>query len=174
MRKAAKRPPAERGNIIQFTLPGLIVFTLALVLCASVITCKLTQAKSRNLAETLVVDAKDKSSTVHAGPWGILITRDIELERPLEYLTDDVNHPSVEKWCFNAMKPEAIRALLAKNGLSEAQLTTLLAPQNLGSESGTVVVKPPGDFLESLDPDTRQQLYVHLAGLGLNTYLDFP
>lgn len=174
MRKPGPKQAAQTTNVFQFTLAGLILFSLALISSASFVAFRLTAVSHPRLADAFAVDPNDKSRSVHVGPWGTLITRDIELERPTEYLTDEVNHPAVEIWRFSGLKPEAVRALLAKNGLSAAQVSAALTPANVTSDASGTVVSPSGDFLESLDAEVRQTLYVGLAGLGVNTYLDFP
>jgi len=174
MSKPDKRQAAQTSNIFQFSLAGLILFSLALISSASFIGFKLTALSRPKLADSFAVDPNDKSRSVHAGPWGTLVKRDIELERPAEFLTDEVNHPPVETWRFNGMKLEAVRALLAKNGLSAAQLSAALLPANVSADAAGTILKPSGEFLESLDSGTRQKLYAGLAGLGVNLYLDYP
>jgi hypothetical protein len=165
---------AQAGSVFQFTLAGLIVFSLALILGASFIVFKVTAAGRPKLAESFAVDPNDKSRSVHVGPWGTLLTRDIQLERPAEYLTDEVNHPVAETWRFNGQQPAAVRELLLKNGLSAAQAAGLLSPANASADASGTIIKPPGDFLEALDAGTRARLYIRLSGTGVNTYLDYP
>jgi hypothetical protein len=120
------------------------------------------------------VDPKDKSRSVHVGAWGELITRDIELERPAEYLTEEVTSPQPETWTFHDMKLDAAKGLLIGNGLTAAQVAAAFAPGTFHEDhSGTVLV-PPVDFLFSLEPEVRAKLYLALAGLGVNLYLDYP
>jgi len=174
MSKPDKRQAAQTSNIFQFTLAGLIFFSLALISSASFIGFKLTAMSRPKLADSFAVDPNDKSRSVHTGPWGTLVKRDIELERPAEFLTDEVNHPPVETWRFNGLKPDAVRALLAKHGLSAAQLSAALSPANVSQDATGTILKPSGEFLESLDAVIRQKLYAGLAGLGVNLYLDYP
>ena len=175
MSKPGNKQAGQTSNVFQFTLAGLILFSLALISSASFITYKLASPVSPKLLDALAgADASDKSNIVHEGPWGTMITRDIDLERPVEYLTDEVNHPPAETWRFSGQQLEAVRALLAKHGLSAAQLAGLLAPANVDTDSTGTVVKPPVEFLESQDASARQKLYVSLAGQGINMYLDFP
>jgi hypothetical protein len=169
-----KEQAAQTSNVFQFTLAGLIVFSLALISGASFIGFKLSAHSHAKLADAFAVNPNDKSQSVHVGSWGTLILRDIELERPTEYLTDEVNHPPVETWRFAGMKPDAVQALLAKYGTAAAQLSTLLAPANVTADATGITVKPPGGFLESLDADTRQKIFAGLAGMGVNTYVDYP
>lgn len=174
MSKPGKQQAAQTSNVFQFTLAGLILFSLALIASASFIGFKLTAISRPKLADSFAVDPNDKSRSVHVGAWGTLVTRDIELERPAEFLTDEVNHPPVETWRFNGLKPDAVQALLAKSGLSAAQLSAALLPANVSPDASGTTLKPSGEFLESLDAGARQKLYAGLAGLGVNLYLDYP
>lgn len=177
MSKPGKKQAAQAAqttNVFQFTLAGLIVFCLALIFSASFIAFKLTANSHTKLVDSFAVDPNDKSRSLHVGSWGTLLTRDIELERPAEYLTDEVSHPPTETWHFNGLKPDAAQALLIKHGLTAQQAATLFSPANTTTSATGTVVKPSGDFLESLDAVTRQNLYVGIAGMGINTYIDYP
>ena len=123
-----KKEAALASNVFQFTLAGLIVFSITLVAAASFITVKLTTANHPRLADVFAVDPDDKTRTVHSGPWGDLVMHDIELERPAEYLTEEVSNPQPEVWTFTGMKPDAVKALFAKNGLTPAQVAGAFAP----------------------------------------------
>lgn len=172
MSRPRKLESAAATNVFQFTLAGLIIFTLALIGGASFITYKLTVVSRPKLAESFAVDPKDKTSSVHIGAWGELLTRDISLERPAEYLTEDVSNPQPEVWTFAGRKPDAVKALLLKNGLTAAQTTAALVEcQEINS--GTQLT-PSAAFLFSLNPATRAKLYVALAGQNINLYLDYP
>ena len=76
---------AQASNMFQFTLAGLIIFSLALIAGATFIGFKLATGNHPRLAEAFAVDPKDKTRSIHVGPWGELITRDIGLERPAEF-----------------------------------------------------------------------------------------
>jgi hypothetical protein len=164
----------QTRNVFQFTLAGLILFSLALIFSASFIAYKVAAVARVQPAGVVAVNPSGQSRSVHVGTWGTLVTWDIELERPVEYPTDEINHPRAQTWWFNGLKPEAVRSLLARNGLTAAQLSAALSPTNVSTYASGTIVKPSGDFLESLDAGARQKLYVGLAGLGINTYLDFP
>jgi hypothetical protein len=175
MSRRKKEESAQAANVFQFTLAGLISFSLALFVGASLLGFKLAARSRPNLTDdTFAVNPKDKSRSVHVGPWGELITRDIQLERPAEYLTDEVNSPPPETWIFNNLKPDAVKALLAKDGLSAAQIAAVCAPAAVRAENAGTVVTPAADFLLSLDAETRRKFYLALAGQGVNLYLDFP
>jgi hypothetical protein len=88
----ARRKPQESGqvaNSFHFSLTGLILFMLALMAGASFITWKLARSGAAH-TEPYAVDTHDKAANVSNGAWGSLLTRDIELQRPAEYLTEEV------------------------------------------------------------------------------------
>ncbi len=155
--KSSKPGVSHAGNVFRFTLSGLIVFSLALMGGASFITLKLAGKTRPNLtADTFALNPNDKTRSVHVGPWGELLTRNIQLERPVEYLTEEVTTPQPETWTFNGMKPDAVKALLAKDALSAAQIGAAFTPGTFREEKSSTVLLPSNDFLLSLDAETRR------------------
>src|ERR1035441_868987 len=127
MSKPTKPGASHAGNLFRFTLTGLIVFSLALFAGASFIGYKLAAGTRQDLkADTFAVNPNDKSRSVPVGPWGELITRNIGLARPAEFLTEEVATPQPETWTFAGQPPNAVKALLAKDGLSAAQVAAAL------------------------------------------------
>ena len=174
MSRPRKLESAAATNVFQFTLAGLIIFSLTLIGGASFFASKLAAVTRPKLVEAFAIDPKDKSRSIHVGAWGELITRDISLERPAEYLTEEVAEPQPEVWAFKGLQPEAVKALLEKNGLSAAQIAAAFAPGTFQQTSSGTQLTPSADFLTSLDAATRQKLYPALAGQGINLYLDYP
>ncbi len=173
MSRHKQRESGQAANSFQFTLAGLVIFSLALMGGSSFITWKLA---SRGAARTepYAVDTKDKSAAVRSGAWGALLTRDIELQRPAEYLTDEVTLLKPETWTFTGMRPEAVKQLFATNGVSAAQIAEAFAPGNVSEPGSGTELKPSEKFLTSFAPEQRKKLYLALAGAGVNLYLDFP
>ena len=174
MSKPHKPGLGHTGNVFRFNLTGLIIFSLALLAGSSAITYKLVAISRPKLADTFAMDTSDTTRSVHAGPWGELLMRDISLERPAEYLTEEVAKPQPQVWQFNGLKPAAVKALLVKNGLSDAQASAALVPAACRETAAGTQLTPSADFLFSLTPANRQKLYPALAGFGLNLYLDYP
>ncbi len=174
MSKSHKLGLGHAGNHFRFNLTGLIVFSLALIAGASFISWKLTVVSRPKLAETFAIDPKDKSRSIHVGPWGELIKRDISLERPVEYLTEEVASPKPQVWNFNGLQPAGVKAFLVRNGLSDAQATMAIAPAACKSTTAGTQLTPTAEFLFSLTPANRQQLYPALTGFNINLYLDYP
>jgi hypothetical protein len=71
MNKLRKHEAAAATNVFQFTLAGLIVFSLALMAAAALLTYKLTVAGRPKLVETFAVDPKDKTrcTPVRGATW---------------------------------------------------------------------------------------------------------
>lgn len=172
MSKIKRQESAQAVNTFQFTLAGLIIFSLALMGGASFITYKLAGGWVRTAA--FAVDTTDKSSIVHNGAWGTLLTRDIQLERPTEYLTDEVTTPKPEVWTFSGMEPDAVKNLFAQNGISAAQVAEAFAVGNYSKKNSGTELLLSEKFLLSLTPEQRHKFYPALAGSGVNLYLDFP
>ena len=175
MAKNRKPEAAQAANSFNFSLAGLIIFSLSLIGGAAFVTDRLVHTRHASPAESFaLVDPKDQSSQIHAGPWGELMNRDIELERPAEYMTDEVATPPPEVWTFNGMKLADVQARFTQSGLSASQIAAAFSANTATETSTGVVFRPPDDFLFSLSPETRGKLYGTLAGQGINLYLDYP
>ncbi|HTB85847.1 MAG TPA: hypothetical protein VK742_19540 [Candidatus Sulfotelmatobacter sp.] len=174
MSKLKGREAAQASNIFQFSLAGLIIFSLTLIGASAFIGYKLTAVNRSTMVRAFVTNPNDKTQSVHEGPWGALVSRDIELERPVEYLTEEVAHPQPEKWIFNGLNAEAVKALFARDGLSASQISAAFAPGCYTETAAGTEITPSEQFLLSLDDDTRGKLCVALAGLGVNLYFDYP
>jgi hypothetical protein len=174
MKKSHKQESAQSSNVFQFTLAGLIIFSLSLIGASSFVSYKLAAVSKPRMVRAFVTNPNDKSQMVHTGPWGTLVMRDIDLERPVEYLTEEVANPQPEVWKFNGLNTEAVKALFERNGLSIAQIADALAPGAFSETAAGLEVMPSEKFLLSLDAATRAKLYLALAGTGVNLYLDYP
>lgn len=174
MSRRKKEQSAQAANVFQFTLAGLVIFSLALIGSSSFIGYKLAAHNRPKLADTFARDPHDKSSSVHTGPWGTLLTRDIQLERPVEYLTDEVSSIKPEIWTFASLAPDAVKNLFAKNGLSAEQVAEAFAPGSFTAKNPGTELKPSEKFLLSFSPAQRGKLFAALAGSGVNLYIDYP
>jgi hypothetical protein len=174
MSKPHKPGLGHTGNIFRFNLTGLILFSLALMAGSAVITWRLVVVSRPKLAATYAVDPRDKTRSVRVGPWGELLMRDISLERPAEYLTEEVASPQPQVWVFNKLKPADVKAFLVKNGLTEAQAAAATAANACQEIAAGTQLTPSAEFLFSLSLVNRQKLYPALAGFGINLYLDYP
>jgi hypothetical protein len=174
MAKCNQRESGQVGNTFQFTLAGIIIFSLSLIAGTAFVTYKVAAVSHPRLAETFARDPNDKSRSIHAGPWGELLTHDISIERPAEYLTDEVTSPMPQVWTFNNLKPAAVKTFLVQHGLTDAQATAATVPAACKEVANGTQLTPTAEFLFSLGAADRQKLYPALAGFGINLYLDYP
>ena len=173
MARHKRHESGQAANQFQFTLAGLIIFSLALMGGASFITWKLAGHQPSH-SEPYAVDMQDKTAALRTGAWGTLLTRDINLERPAEYLTEEVAAPRPEKWTFNNLKPDAVKKIFAQCGLSEAQVAGAFAPGNFAEHNSGTELTPMEEFLLAFTPEQRQKFFMAVAGLGVDLYWEFP
>ena len=103
-----------------------------------------------------------------------MLTQNIKLERPTEYISAEVKNPEPEAWSFAGQTPAQVKALLAAIGFTKEEVEAQVTSSHLTSTGKVTVFTPDENFLLSLKPETRQKLYGGLYGLGAETYIDFP
>jgi len=178
MAKFKKNNETVPVNSIHFSLAGLLIFSLGLMAGTALLSNRVFHAKPKpfSFANNTIPDpdAQDKNLFTHKGPWGELLTQNIKLERPAEYISIEVKAPEPESWSFNAMNLAQVKALLVANSLPKEQVEAQLTPNHISFAGTTTVFKPDENFLLSLKPDIRQKLYGALYGLGVGMYFDYP
>jgi hypothetical protein len=166
------------ANVFRFNLAGLIVFCLCLIAGSAFITGKIISARPKSsavLAEDVPdPDALDERTSLRQGPWGELFTQDISLERPVEYLVDEMKTPQRSVWTFLRMNTAQVKSLFITNGLTQEQTEKALAPDRVSTQGASTLFKPSPEFVFSLRPETRARLYRAVRGLDVNVYLDWP
>lgn len=114
--------PSRGPNSFCFNLPGLAVFSSALVLTGSAVTFGMRDARlpaARTGAEDAGRDPnerRERQGRSVQGAWGELLVREIEIERPEEYLAYD-GEPLTETWTFAGSTPDEVRELLLRSKL---------------------------------------------------------
>jgi hypothetical protein len=178
MAKAAKSPPPEReGFSVRFNLPGLAIFSMALIVAAGGLAFLLTQS--------LVVKANGKATSVtHAAEsdpvpatppaWGELVTYDIEIENPEEYMATDYDTNRAPMWVFDQPGMAEAKETLRSCGLSPAQVEQALSPSLVTVTATNIIVKPESELVFALPAEVRGKLYALLARNPANLYMFFP
>jgi hypothetical protein len=166
------------ANAFRFSLTGLIVFCLCLVVGTSLITGKVAGPLQVSAAGPALnipdPDEQDKYTFTRQGPWGELLTQEISLERPVEYLNDEMKAVQGPVWRFRGMNVDQVKALFITNGLPPNEAEKALAPDRVSTQGTFTLFKPSEEFLFSLRPETRARLYAPMRGLDVNAYLDWP
>jgi hypothetical protein len=165
-------------NVFRFNLTGLIVLCLCLVAGSAFITGKLVGARQQSTAvpgqRLPASDERDGSTSTRQGPWGELLTQDISLERPAEYLTNELRAVQPPVWTFHGMNGAQVKTLFIANGLTRPEAEKALALDRVASQGTNTLFRPSEEFVFSLSPQTRDRLYGAMRGLDVSVYLDSP
>lgn len=177
----AELPPSdlEGGFGIRFNLIGLVVFSVSLIFASGTLVFALMRSLNHDLGDARPAVVTKSGTSTDAAPattpaWGELITSDVQLENPEEYLaTDfDTNRPAV--WVFAGMSVEKVRAQLGQCGLTPGQIEQALAPANLSTTPTDTSVTPGPELILALSAEVRGKLYSFLAHNPANIYMYFP
>lgn len=106
--------------------------------------------------------------------WGELMTSDLEIEQPEEYVAFEATTNRIAIWHFDSMGPSQARQLLLQAGLTEEQANHLLSSQFTSYEKGSTNIRPDDSFVISLSPEIRNALYGALAAIPGNRYMQEP
>ncbi len=178
MAKLKKSNESESVNSFRFSLTGLIIFSLFLMVATALVASRFFDSKPKSFSfannDIPDPDVQDKNMFTRKGPWGELLTQNIRLERPVEYTSLEIKNPEPESWSFDGMNLAQVKALLAANGLTKEQVEAQLTPGNVVVSATKTVVTPDENFLLSLKPEARQKLYGSLYGMGAGLYIDYP
>jgi hypothetical protein len=166
------------ANVFRFNLTRLVVFCLCLAAGASCVILMVAGSRQApapgpvlNIPEP---DEQDKSTYTRQGPWGELLTQEISLQRPVEYLNQELKTVQPAVWTFHGMNVAQVKALFIANGLPQPEAQKALAPDRVGTQGTNTIFKPSDEFVLSLSSETRHRLYTALRGLDVNVYLDWP
>jgi hypothetical protein len=166
------------ANAFRFSLTGLVVFCLCLIAASALITWKIASPRHEGAPGPALnipdPDEQDKFVFTQLGSWGELFTQDISLERPVEYLNDEMRAIQTPVWTFRGMNIAQVKALFVANGLTQQETDKALSPDRVSSRGTDTVFKPSEEFVFSLGPEARARLYEPMRGLDVNLYLEWP
>src|SRR6185312_11383684 len=106
MGRRNKNGETESPNQFRFNLAGLIIFSVCLI-AAAFFAGKFfgKPPQPYSFAQNVFpdLDPKDKSIYTHQGAWGEVLVRNIQLERPMEYITTEIAKDQQEVWTFEGL-----------------------------------------------------------------------
>ncbi|MFO1514612.1 MAG: hypothetical protein U1F83_17160, partial [Verrucomicrobiota bacterium] len=178
--KAAKLPSANReGFSVRFNLASLAVFSMALIVAAGGLAFILTHS--------LVVKANTPTTTFFPPPrsendpapaitpaWGELITYDIEIENPDEYMATDYDTNRVPMWILDHSTVERAKETLLACGLATDQVARALSPSAVTVTATNIVIRPEIELVLALSVEARGKLYALLARSPANPHMYYP
>ena len=175
VKKQNKTQRGESGVVLQVNLLGAIVFSVALVLAAGMVTFAVAKSSSR--PQSIASRATDSGAGLEPAqmpPWGELFVRDIKIQPPEEYLAFELQHITPPVWIFDGQSVAQVREVMLSCGLTPAQVDRALASGKVSSSSANTTVSPDNDLVTALSPDTRAKLYHELGRSSENEHMRFP
>ena len=165
---------SESGVVLHVNLLGAIVFSVALVLAAAMVTYGVTRPGHAQPVNATVVDPTVPPPPAVVPPWGELSVRDIKIKPPEEYLAFELQHITPPSWNFNGTSVDHVRQVMLAAGLTQEQVNNALVASKMSVSASTVTVRPDNSFVSSLSPDTRAKLYHELGRNAGNEHMKFP
>lgn len=167
--------PAGNPSGIRFTQSGLIALCVSLVAVSSLLTHFLGRqpAGSPSVPST----AAPQPPPIPAGevpPWGELITLDIDLEQPEEYVSFEATTDRVATWTFTGRTLSQTREMLAESGMSAGLIESALASGKVEDTPRATIVRPGDDVVIAMPNEVRAKLYGTLAQWPENRYMANP
>jgi hypothetical protein len=176
----SKSPEVSGSTVVQFNLWGLVIFSISLVLASGIFAYALAKrpgaaGKSSPAGLALATgNSTNELPTADLPAWGDLIVRDIELERPEEYVAYEANSNQPPAWTFVGMNPDQTRQLLTTCGFNADQLQLAFKPGTVFATNANTMITPGDDLVLSLSPTVRAQLYHELGRFPENHYMQYP
>ena len=181
--KNIKKPDIGGSTFIQLNLLGLVIFSVSLVVASGLLTFGLITWRDRR--EALVAKSPPAFAQKTSGgsvarwqgetpPWGELVTYNIELEKPDEYVAFESNTNRTPTWTFAHMQPHQARELMLASGFTARQADHALAAELATVTPTNTVVRPDEELLFGLAPPVRSKFYERLAVFAENHYIKNP
>jgi len=175
IRTKRREHSTDGGTVIQFSVLGLVVFSVSLVVSAAiaVYTMDLNSRKSSDKNSKVVSSSTESHTNASASlsPWGDLITSDVLLDPPDEYLAFELENIKSELWRFPGLKADQVRAELERCGLSADQVRRAMELSQAETSSSETLIRPDDALVMSLSRAARAKLYEHLSLTDDNHYM---
>jgi len=120
----------EQQGGVQFSVLGLILFSMSLVFAGGLLVWFAGgRAPHKTIASHVASNSHDGPAPQIMPPWVELVVRDIEVERPEEYVASEISTYQLPHWTFEGQTPEQVRKLLQDCGLTPPPVARALSPE---------------------------------------------
>lgn len=180
MAQPAKAPTVEQERFsVRFNLASLAVFSMALIVTTGGLAFILTHSlvvKANATNPALASPSKGENDAMPAATpaWGELVTYDIEIENPDEYMATDYDTNRVPTWVFESSRVDQVKQTLLACALTTSQVASALAPSAVTVTTTNLVIRPETELVLALAGDVRAKLYALLARSPANTHMYYP
>lgn len=165
------------GSTIRLTLGGLIALCVSLVATSVGVTHFISAkgAGARSGTATTPAESSTQPDVKRTdNSWGNLVTLDVEIQQPEEYVSFDTTAQQSSAWVFNGFSLGQVKDALKGSGLSDAQVASALAEGRVSNTPEAITMKPDEALLFSLTPDMRRNLYGLLGKWPENKFMNSP
>jgi len=160
--------------VLQVNLVSVIVFSVALVVAAVLVTYTFAKQKHPQVVAAMEADPTGGPAPTVTPAWGELSVRDIRLKPPEEYVAFELQRLTRPSWNFYGTSVDHVRQVMLSAGLTEAQVGRALEASKVSCSASSTTVYPDGDLIEALAPATRAKLYHELGRTLGNEHMLFP
>jgi len=174
VKKQNKNVRDESGVVLHINLLGAVVFSVALVLAAAMVTYGVSRPRHPQPVSATEASRVDEPAPAQVPPWGELSVRDIKIKPPEEYLAFEIQHITPPAWKFDGKSVDRVRKVMLDSGLTSAQVASALLASRVAVSDAQVIVRPDNDLVASLSPQIRARLYHELGRNAGNDHMSFP
>ena len=175
------RASSESAGFIQFKPAGLALFSISLIVVTGLLTALLMENYARPAlpkqpaaVTTPASSSADATPPGEMPPWGELLTHDIDLEQPEEYVAFELSQKQPPRWVFAGLNRDQTRAQLLAAGLSEELTDHALSDSTTTFSNSATVISPNDKLLLGMTTASRSKLYAFLAKVPGNHYMQYP
>lgn len=165
-------------STIRLTLFGLIALCVSLVAVTTWINHLLDSRIARETpAPQTTKDATSGSDGRNGNtgsPWGDLVTIDIDIEQPMEYVSFEETVKQTASWVFTGKSHAQTRALMIDAGLTDGQSDAALTAKNVDDTASATIVKPDDALILEMTSEVRAKLYATMAQWPENRLMCSP
>ena len=162
-----------KAGLLAMVFLGLACAGLASALTYASVAARFNTMEGRSLFEVLQMRWGSGSGNAMP-PGGELLLAEIEIERPAEFLRQEVHSDQVESWVFAGMTPDQARTLMLSCGVEPTEADRAVSPALAAVTGGATVIKPDAALVCALSPAARARLYRELGQNGGNHYMQYP
>lgn len=159
---------------IRLSQAGLIALCTSLVVSSSLLTHFLGRPPKGSNAPTSPAVATSPQPAESIPAWGELMTLDIDLEQPEEYVSFEATTNRIAAWTFTDKTLKQTREILTECGMSQGLIESTLAPGKVEDTPQATVVRPGDEVVTALPADVRARLYAILSQWPANRYMANP
>jgi hypothetical protein len=159
----------------RLTQTGLIALCVSLIVASSLLTHFLGQRSAT--VSAITTRPTSEIPPTPAGelpPWGELVTLDIDLEQPEEYVSFEATTDRVAAWTFTNCTLKQTREILVGSGMSSGLIESTLAAEKVEDTPKATIVRPGDEVVTAMPNEVRAKLYSTLAQWPENRYMANP